>query len=66
MATPPDLMDTNAAASDKQLREQLAEDASDALKQLPAILDGKAAPPAANAAYTAVTRTWGCPAITRR
>ena len=49
------LMDTNAAASDKQLRERLAEDASDALKQLPAILDGKAAPPAPAEGVAAIT-----------
>lgn len=40
------LMDVNAMASDKALRERLAEDASDALKALPAVLDGKAGPPA--------------------
>ena len=49
------LMDANGAASDKRLRAQLGSDASDALKELPSILDGKAAPPAAAADVAAIT-----------
>lgn len=49
------LMDTNAVASDKTLRERLADDASDALKLLPSVLEGKAAPPTAPAGVAAIT-----------
>lgn len=49
------LMDVNAMASDKALRERLADDASDALKALPSVLDGKAAPPAAADGVAAIT-----------
>lgn len=49
------LLDSNAATSDKRMRERLSADASAALKELPAVLDGRAAPPAAPASVADVT-----------